>query len=328
MKKTLPLVLTFFVGIVGAMGYFVPAGGMTKLSSTLNDFGIIIAAVAFVLGGINIVQVNIPIVVRRRPDWGYKLVMLLSAVAVLLVGFRLHEFWAPAHKGTVAVSPVSDMLVGTPEAADTAIIVVDGAPRDLLVKIDGKAVLDPARPGEPARMPIRARVLVEKDAAGNVIPHVVNVSDTARTTPPRYDEYEVSISLVAGGEATVKPHLTYLLGPEGQPYLWLFNYIFAPCNATMFALLAFFITSAAFRAFRLRNVESGLLLGAAMLVMMGTIPLGAELSQTWLYRLQEWILSVPTVAGRRAIMMGAALGAVAIGLRVILGLERSHLGGD
>ena len=67
MKKTLPLLLTFFVGVVGAMGIFVPAAGMTKLSSTLGDFGIIIAGVAFVLGGINIVQVNIPIVARRRP---------------------------------------------------------------------------------------------------------------------------------------------------------------------------------------------------------------------------------------------------------------------
>ena len=118
--------------------------------------------------------------------------------------------------------------------------------------------------------------------------------------------------------------------PNGTPtpFAWGSVYMSTPLQSTMFSLLAFDIASAAFRAFRLRNVESGLLLGAAMLVMMGTIPLGAELSQTWLYRLQEWILSVPTVAGRRAIMMGAALGAVAIGLRVILGLERSHLGGD
>jgi hypothetical protein len=37
---------------------------------------------------------------------------------------------------------------------------------------------------------------------------------------------------------------------------------------------------------------------------------------------------VPSNGGRRAIMMGAAIGAIATGLRVILGLERSHLGND
>ena len=42
----------------------------------------------------------------------------------------------------------------------------------------------------------------------------------------------------------------------------------------------------------------------------------------------DWILDIPNNAGRRAIMMGAAIGAIATGLRVILGLERSHLGAD
>jgi hypothetical protein len=95
----------------------------------------------------------------------------------------------------------------------------------------------------------------------------------------------------------------------------------------MFALLAFFIASAAFRAFRMRNVESGLLLGAAILVMLGLVPIGRAISPMF-PQIQEWIVDVPNNAGRRAIMMGAALGAIATGLRVILGLERSHLGSE
>ena len=39
-------------------------------------------------------------------------------------------------------------------------------------------------------------------------------------------------------------------------------------------------------------------------------------------------MDVPNVAGRRAIFIGAALGAVATGVRIILGIERSHLRGD
>ena len=113
---------------------------------------------------------------------------------------------------------------------------------------------------------------------------------------------------------------------------WLYDQLYSPMNATMFALLAFFIASAAFRAFRIRTVEAGLLAAAALIVMLGRVPLGDVMTQ-WLPEplrlgsIQDWIMNFPQNAAKRAILIGAAMGVMATGLRVILGIERSYLGG-
>ncbi|HTM20710.1 MAG TPA: hypothetical protein VL172_09390, partial [Kofleriaceae bacterium] len=85
--------------------------------------------------------------------------------------------------------------------------------------------------------------------------------------------------------------------------------------------------SAAFRAFRARNVEAGLLLGSAILVMLGSMPLMSHLLPD-LLDIRDWIVDVGNNSGRRAIMIGAALGAIVTGLRIVLGIKRAHLGAD
>jgi len=116
---------------------------------------------------------------------------------------------------------------------------------------------------------------------------------------------------------------------------WVFEFVYSPLKSTIYALLAFFVASAAYRAFRLRSLEASVLLGAAFVVLLGRTPFGVTLT-AWLpdslrfLRLDElsiWVMKVPTTAGWRAILIGIALGAVAMSLRLILGLERAAIGG-
>ena len=106
------------------------------------------------------------------------------------------------------------------------------------------------------------------------------------------------------------------------PFAWGSLYMFTPLQSTMFSLLAFYIASAAFRAFRVRNVEATILLIAAVFVMLGRIPVGEPVFGG----VTEWMMQVPNGAAQRGIIIGAALGAASLSLRVILGIERSYLG--
>lgn len=112
---------------------------------------------------------------------------------------------------------------------------------------------------------------------------------------------------------------------EGTPVYAIYQSVNSPLASTMFALLAFFIASAAFRAFRARNLEATLLLVTAILMMIGRVSIG-EFIWPGFPAFTEWLLDVPNLAAKRAIAIGVGLGAVSTGLKIILGIERSYLG--
>jgi hypothetical protein len=127
----------------------------------------------------------------------------------------------------------------------------------------------------------------------------------------------------------------------GTAFDYLYVNVYSTLASTMFAMLAFFVASASYRAFRARNKEAAMLLLAAFFVMIGRVPLAGLIggfmpgeSAIWastdgvLSACADWVMNFPNAAGQRAIMIGIALGVVSTSLRIILGVERSHLGGD
>ncbi len=120
---------------------------------------------------------------------------------------------------------------------------------------------------------------------------------------------------------------------EVSLYDWGYDYVFVPCSATVFSILAFFMASAAFRTFRARNFAAGLLLAAAIIVMFGRVPVSESVS-LWAFGnsqaipdVQKAIMDYPNLAAKRGIMLGIALGAISQSMRILLGIERSYLGG-
>ncbi len=121
-----------------------------------------------------------------------------------------------------------------------------------------------------------------------------------------------------------------------KPFDYLFEFAYMPLSSTMFSLLAFFIASAAYRAFIIRSFESNLLMLTAVIVILGRTSFGSMLTgwlpqglRFWhLPNLSDFIMEYPNSAAQRAIMISAALGIIGSSLRIILGIERSYLGSD
>jgi hypothetical protein len=123
---------------------------------------------------------------------------------------------------------------------------------------------------------------------------------------------------------------------EGGAMWWLFEYAYNPLQATVFAMLAFYVASAAFRAFRAKNTEATLLLVTAFIILLSQTYAGTWLT-AWVPDdypaatfpgMKAIILGVFNTAGQRAIMIGIALGVAATSLKVLLGVDRSYLGSD
>ncbi len=103
-------------------------------------------------------------------------------------------------------------------------------------------------------------------------------------------------------------------------------FVLTPLSAAMYASLGFWIASAAYRAFRARTIEAAVLLVSGTIVMLANAPVGGSI---WggFAPLKDWIFDVPNMATMRGITIGAALGALALGARTLMGKERGYLRG-
>ena len=141
----------------------------------------------------------------------------------------------------------------------------------------------------------------------------------------RSKDWPYKVALVAGVVITMAVGFSegtkYL--NDGTKFSWIYNTFYSAMSATMFSLLAFFIASAAFRAFRVRTLEALLLAVAAFILMLGRVPIGNAIHPV-LPQAAEWLMNIPQNAAKRGILMGAALGVMATGFRIILGIERTY----
>ncbi len=305
LRRYIPIFIVGFFGSFTLFGWFI---NNETVEAFINDDATqwydIIASFAIFLGALNLLKLQFLKVLKRQSGWQYSVVAIMSFFAVFVIGFFM--------KGAFVVDiPATDVqeTYFTQKSAEQAVSQLKESGVD--------AIINPAEWGA----------------------HIQT---------------------------------------DGGLFKWMFDNVFTPLSATMFALLAFYVASASYRAFRARNFEATLLLLAGIIIMIGRVPAGGLISSWmimymlvlvlgivvntyfrhrqivfgvvalgllgvtllgssmgwpvdqpsifYLPALQEWIYSVPNLAGARAIMIGIGLGIIVTSLRYIFGLEKSYIG--
>jgi hypothetical protein len=116
------------------------------------------------------------------------------------------------------------------------------------------------------------------------------------------------------------------LGTKHPIWLWVFDWMYSPTYTTIMSLLGFYVCSAAYRAFRLKDFQTFLFLLAGLIVLAGQVGLG-QVMFPGVDKVSAWLMMNPTAASMRGLMIVGGIGVAMVSIRILLGIERHMLGG-
>ena len=142
-----------------------------------------------------------------------------------------------------------------------------------------------------------------------------------RTGPSRLYSFILLIAMVVVLVFGLPPLPDAPSGPNQGLVAWLFENVQTPIQASLSAILVFFVVRAAFRLVSKRSLEALVMLVVTLLVLAGQVAVGLF---PLLTDIRDWILDIPAMAGVRGILLGVALGALLTGVRLLFGVERPY----
>jgi hypothetical protein len=239
-KRQIPIAIVALIGTLTLFGWFTD---QPTIKSFVDDDATqwydILASFAIFLGALNLLKLQSQKIIKRKKGWQYSVFAILGFLFSFSAGFIIYGNY------TVKVNAVGN----SPDEVAAIMSETTGSSLDesMLLITD----IDESGPAE-----IDTKFWREKNAATLV--EKLNANGA-----------EASVSQKDWGAH---------LNSEGSLFYWMFMNFFKPLQATMFALLAFLVASASYRAFRIRNFEATLLLIAGIIIMLGRVPIGSKIS--------------------------------------------------
>jgi len=145
-----------------------------------------------------------------------------------------------------------------------------------------------------------------------------------RRVRARRADWPYSVLLLFCIGAMLTMGLVFERGQNAAFYQYWYQMLPIKLGQVMFAMVTYYIASAAYRAFRVRSVEATLLLGSAVLVMLGGVTAGYAIWSGF-PELKSWIMNNLNTATVRTLGMGITLGSLAQFARNLFGIERGYM---
>ncbi len=239
-KRQVPITIVAVVGFITLFGWFIDHPAIEAfVNDDATQWFDILASFAIFLGALNLMKLQSQKIIKRKKGWPYSVMAILGFFFALTAGFVLRGSYT-----LEIVNPGND-------PQQVAAVLAPEIHKDMETTSSILSIIDPETPfkmDSPYWMRKKADQVAEALTAAGA---------SAKVIPAEWGS-----------------HIT----TRGSLFNWMFYKIFTPLSATMFALLAFFVASASYRAFRIRNFEATLLLTAGIIIMLGRVPVGSKVS--------------------------------------------------
>ncbi len=280
LKRQIPIIIVISIGFLTLMGHFINHEGLKHwIDNESTQWFDIIASFAIILGALNLLKLQFLKVINKRPNWQYSIIAIVGFFFAIFCGFLF--------RGTNFIELTDIKKEYIQEVAE---VIAEETETSVLSSTDALM--------ENLEFTKINKIYIRESTAAAV----------AEKLKDYVGSYEIK-SMKWGVHVS----------QEGSLFSWMFFYIFTPLSATMFALLAFFVASASYRAFRIRNFEATLLLVSGIILMLGRVPAGSLIP--------GWFVGILAVFGIGAVIAPAlknrqvVFGIIAAGVIGIFALE-------
>lgn len=240
-KRQIPIAIVALIGTITLFGWFTD---QSTIKSFVDDDATqwydILASFAIFLGALNLLKLQMQKIIKQKSGWQYSVFAIFGFLIAFTAGFLMRGAY------TVDIKSAGE----TPQIV--AQVLADETGRTVQ---ESEIVLG----------------LIEEENSSLSLEKVHWRGKSVNKLADKLIDSGAKVEIIPEDWGA---HLS----KKDSFFNWMFFKIFTPLSATMFALLAFLVASAAYRAFRIRNFEATLLLVSGIIIMLGRVPIGSKIS--------------------------------------------------